>query len=143
MNTNTRPSSAPDSTDVPKGSSNRSFGLVFATVFAIIGLWPLMSGGPIRDWAMIVAGVLVVISFAIPSILTWPNRLWTRFGLLLHRVTNPIILGILFLLVFVPMALWLRIARRQPIRRLSDEEETFWHKPDSGTVNPDSFRKLY
>ena len=90
---------------------------------------------------MIVAGALVVVSFAIPFILTWPNRLWTRFGLLLHRVTNPIILGILFVLVFVPMALWLRLARRQPIRRLSDDEETFWRKPDSGTVDPDSFRK--
>jgi hypothetical protein len=31
-----------------QGSSDRSFGIVFTVVFAIIGLWPLIGGAPLR-----------------------------------------------------------------------------------------------
>ena len=34
--------------DTIQGSSNRSFGLVFAAVFAIIGLWPFIGDGTVR-----------------------------------------------------------------------------------------------
>ena len=36
-------------------SSDRSFGLVFAAVFALIGCWPLLHGRPPRWWALGVA----------------------------------------------------------------------------------------
>ena len=36
--------------DVEVGSE-RSFGLVFAVVFLIVGLWPLVDGDPARLWA--------------------------------------------------------------------------------------------
>ena len=129
--------------DPESKGSNKSFGLVFAAVFCVIGLWPIFSSEAVRWWSMATAFALAVIAFILPSILEWPNRLWTRFGLLLHRITNPILLGILFALVFIPMALWLRIARRQPISRRSADETTFWHKPAVRNVEPDSFRKLY
>ena len=125
------------------GSSDRSFGLVFACVFGLIGAWPVMSSGTPRWWAIGIALVLVLVSFTVPGILAWPNRLWTKFGLLLHRIMNPIVLGILFLFVFIPMAAWLRIAGRQPIRRMPGDENTFWQKPERDIVTPDSFRKLY
>jgi hypothetical protein len=133
----------PGTTQAEQKGSNKSFGLVFATVFVIVGLWPLLSSEPIRLWSIVVALGLVLISLLLPDILEQPNRLWTKFGLLLHRITNPLLLGILFLFVFVPMALWLRIVRRQPISRMSGNEETFWKRPTNPVIDPESFRKLY
>lgn len=53
--------------DEIKGGSNRSFGLVFAAVFAIIALWPLTGGGAVRLWALGIAVVRI-----------WPSLLPTR-----------------------------------------------------------------
>ena len=35
-----------------KLGSERAFGVVFALVFAAVGLWPLMTGGAERLWAL-------------------------------------------------------------------------------------------
>ena len=39
-----------------KTSSHRSFGWVFTGAFALLGVWPALSGGAVRWWSMIVAG---------------------------------------------------------------------------------------
>ena len=38
-----------------KISSNRSFGILFSIVFAVIAFWPLLSMGEIRVWSVIVS----------------------------------------------------------------------------------------
>ena len=46
-------------TDDVKGSSDRTFGLVFTVLFAVIGLWPLLGGNGVRVWSLgIAAGFL-------------------------------------------------------------------------------------
>ena len=79
-----------------QGSSDRSFGFVFSFVFVAVGLWPLLSGGGPRIWGLVIAGFFLVLALASPSILAPLNRQWTRFGLLLHKITNPIIMGLVF-----------------------------------------------
>ena len=37
------------------GSSDRSFGFVFAALFGIIGLWPLLDDGGVRWWSLAIA----------------------------------------------------------------------------------------
>lgn len=110
-----------------KGSSDRTFGLVFVVFFAVIGLWPLIGDGGIRIWSLAISAVLLVLSMARPSILAPLNRLWMRFGLLLHKVTNPIIMGLIFFLAVTPTALYLKIRRQDPLRRKIDKgARTYW-----------------
>ena len=73
--------------------SNRSFGIVFAVAFAIYACWPLLSGRELRLWAAGVAIACTVTAFIWPRLLAPLNQLWFRFGLLLHRVVNPIVMG--------------------------------------------------
>ena len=49
-------------------SSDRSFGLVFAVVFSIIGCWPLVHGEPLRGWALAVAAVFAVLALVRPQL---------------------------------------------------------------------------
>ena len=88
-----------------EGSSERSFGIVFGVVFSIIGLWPLLFGGGVRLWSLVVAGIFVGLAFIYPQSLATLNRLWFRFGLALAKITNPIIMGLLYVLIFVPVGL--------------------------------------
>jgi hypothetical protein len=48
--------------EVPPGASDRSFGLTFAIVFALIGLSPLVRGRPVHGWAFVVAAVVSLVA---------------------------------------------------------------------------------
>jgi len=99
------------------GSSNRSFGLVFAAFFGLVGLLPLILGRAPRTWAFGLGGVFLLVALLLPSVLAPLNRLWMRFGLLLHRVVSPIALGIMFFVVITPMG-WLMRAMGKDLLRL-------------------------
>ena len=82
-----------------KVSSDQSFGIVFALVFLAVGVW-VVSGGQSKGWFFFVSAALfLVVAIARPSILGPLNRAWAKFGLLLGRVINPVILGVVFFVV--------------------------------------------
>ena len=110
-----------------ESSSNRSFGLVFTGFFLIVGLLPLLYGHSLRIWALALAGVFLVTALAAPSLLAPLNRLWTKLGLLLHRIVSPIALGILFFGVVTPTGLLMRLLGHDPLRlRLDKTATTYW-----------------
>jgi hypothetical protein len=84
----------------------RSFGLATGlTVGALFGLalpWLLEHELPVWPWA--VAGALIGLGTAAPMLLRPVYRAWMAFGLLMSRVTTPLILGLMFLLVVTPIA---------------------------------------
>src|SRR5262245_33542209 len=97
-----------------RGGSDRSFGLVIATALTIISMLPLRTGGAVRYWLLIPATVLVLLALIAPTLLRPLNTLWTRFGVLLSRVVNPVVTALLFALVFVPVGLIARLHRHDP-----------------------------
>ena len=114
-------------TSPPAIPSNRSFGITIAVIFGLIGLVPLASGGPIRLWSLEVAGALLLVSFAVPQVLTWPNRLWMGFGRVAGRITNPLVLGLVFFLFVTPLSLMLRLFRNDLLSlRLDRKADTYW-----------------
>jgi hypothetical protein len=122
-----------------KGSSNRSFGIVFTIVFLIIGLIPLINSGPIRVWSLGLGAAFLLTSFIKPEILQPLNNLWTRFGLLLSKIMNPIILGILFFLVVTPIGMLMRIFSGNPMKpKFDPTAQSYWIKRDPPGPKPES-----
>ena len=116
-----------DRSGTVKSSSDRAFGIVFATLFVVVGVLPLFSGGAVRVWSLAVAAMFLAAALLRPALLAPLNRLWTRFGLLLHRIVSPVVLGIMFFAVITPMA-WIRRALgNDPLRLRFDREAcTYW-----------------
>lgn len=107
--------------------SNRSFGMVFTVVFLIVGLAPMIKRGEVRAWALIVAGLFLILGLSNSPVLTPLNRLWMKFGLLLHHIVSPLILGILFYGTITPMAWILRLLGKDPMRRALDKNTpSYW-----------------
>lgn len=128
-----------------KGGSNRSFGIVFSVVFAIIGFWPILfSDGPVYWWALAVSLVFLVLALAVPRSLELPNRLWTKLGLLLHRVVNPIIMGLIFYVVFTPMGLLIRMLGKDLLNTKHDATaKSYWVVREPPGPSPESMRRQY
>ena len=99
-----------------KLGSERAFGVVFALVFAVVGLWPLMEGGAVGAWALGIGAVFILVALARPGLLRPLNRLWFRFGLLLNKVVNPLVMGLLFYFTVTPIGLLMRALGKDPLR---------------------------
>lgn len=99
--------------------SPRAFGMVFATVFALIGLYPLVfleRSSP--QWVFLgLAALMLSIAMVVPHVLQPLNKCWFRFGLLVSKVMNPLILGIIFFGLFTPMSLLMRLIGRDALSR--------------------------
>lgn len=110
-----------------KGSSDRSFGLVFATFFLIVALLPLLLGHDVKLWALGVAGLFLILALVAPKLLAPFNRFWTRFGILLHRIVSPVALGVLFYGVVMPTGLLMRLVGKDPLHlRLDKSANSYW-----------------
>ncbi len=110
-----------------KPSSDRAFGLLFAVVFALIALWPLLDDAGPRWWGLAVAGAFAFMALAAPQVLAPANRLWHRFGLLLGRLVNPLVMGLLFYLVVTPTGLILRAFGKDFLRLAREPEaDSYW-----------------
>ena len=97
----------------------RNFGLTFGAVIAVLfGLffpWLLEVSLPLWPWALW-AG-FAAWGLLAPRSLRPFYRLWMRFGILLSKVTTPIILGIVYYLVITPTGLIAGLFRSDPMRR--------------------------
>jgi Saxitoxin biosynthesis operon protein SxtJ len=100
--------------------SDRSFCFVFTGVFLVVGLWPLLRGGPFRTWALIAAAIFLLIGLVAPKAVHGLNVAWMKLALLIAKVTNPIVTALLFFLVFTPFALFFRVIGRDALRLRKD-----------------------
>jgi hypothetical protein len=108
-------------------SSNRTFGLVFGAVFAIVGVWPLLRHGEApRLWALAPAAAFLALAVLAPERLALLNRLWFKLGLALHSVVSPLIMGLLFYGAVTPMALTLRLMGKDLLRLRRGGEASYW-----------------
>jgi hypothetical protein len=118
---------SPEPQETVKQSSNRTFGLVFAVFFALVAILPLLRGHAARLWALPVGALFLVAALAAPQMLTPLNRAWTALGTLLHAVVNPLVLGVLFYLVFPPFGWVLRRRGKDFLRlRPAPGAPTYW-----------------
>ena len=119
-----------------KVGSERSFGVVFAIVFTIIGVWPLLSGGELRFWSLLVAAVFLGLGYIAPGVLRPLNILWFKFGMLLGRIIAPIVISLLFFITVTPTGLIMRMLRKDILRlKLDRNAKSYWISR-SKTENP-------
>ena len=130
--------------DEAKGGSDRAFGLVMAAAAATYALWPLFGGEAPRPWVLAICGALAALAFVRPVVLAPFNRAWTRFGLLLNRIVNPLVLGLLFFATVTPTALILRAMGKDPLRlRFEPDAQTYWIERRPPGPEPETMRNQF
>ncbi|MGE4218629.1 MAG: SxtJ family membrane protein [Alphaproteobacteria bacterium] len=126
------------------GSSDRGFGIVFAVVFTIVGLWPLTGDRDPRWWSVALAAAFLLAALLRPGVLAPLNRLWTRFGLLLHKIVNPLVMGLMFFVVITPMGIVMRMAGKDPMRlRRDGAASTYWIAREPPGPEPQSMKNQF
>jgi Saxitoxin biosynthesis operon protein SxtJ len=108
-------------------SSDRSFGVVFAGVFALIACWPLWSAQSPRWWALGLAATFALAAVIRPQILHPFNRAWLALGRLLHLVVSPLVMGAIFFLCVTPIG-WVMRRRGKDVLSLARRSDlsSYW-----------------
>ena len=133
-----------DRKDAPEVHSERSFGTVFAVVFLIIALWPLIRWQQPRIWALALAALFGGIAWTAPRLLRPLNLLWFRFGILLHHVMSRVVLTALFFLTVVPIGFIYRLLGKDPLRLKLDHSQTsYWIAREPPGPPPDSMANQF
>lgn len=135
------PFSAKSDNSKISGSTDRSFGLVFTIFFLIVSMLPLLHGHGIRVWAIILSSVFLALALIAPKLLAPLNVLWARFGMVLHRIASPIVLGVLFYGVFMPTGLLMRLVGKDLLRLHLDKNiDTYWIERLPSSLSPESLK---
>jgi hypothetical protein len=129
--------------DLP-GSSDRVFGLVFSVFWSVVALAPVIKGRSIRVWAVTLAAAFLISGLVRPNVLRPLNQVWQRFGQLLQKLTNPIVMAILFFSSIVPFGLILRLLNRDVLRlKWERGSVTYWIPRNPPGPPPESMKDQF
>jgi hypothetical protein len=130
--------------DHVKSSSDRGFGQVFAGFFALTSALSYWKGGVGWHWMLPLAAIFLIAAYAAPGVLAPLNKLWTKLGLLIYKVMNPIILGLLFFVTIMPIGLLMRAFGKDFLRMKIDRNaKSYWIERTPPGPPPKSMRNQF
>lgn len=100
----------------------RSFGLTAGLIVAVVFgvLFPWLLGRATPWWPWVIAAVLGGWAWVAPISLRHLYRVWMRFGLLMGRITTPLILGLTYFLLITPLGFGRGLLGRDAMERRFD-----------------------
>ena len=111
-----------------KISSNRSFGILFSILFALIAFWPIINGNPLRLWFIPVSVIFLVLGLLNSKLLNPLNVVWVKFGELLGRIIAPIVMAIIYFIIVTPIGLFMRLIGKDLLNIKFSQANTYWIK---------------
>lgn len=125
-----------------KPPSERSTGLVFAAVGVVVAVL-FRHTQAVWITAVALAAFFLVASLAAPRILRPLNWAWFRLSLLLNRIVNPVVMLLMFAVVFVPMGLIMRLWRDPLVHRRKPGFASYWIARTPSTEAGHSMRNQF
>ena len=105
--------------------SERSTGLVFAAVAAIVAVL-YRTDGVVLSAALAIAAALLAVSLTVPRVLRPLNIAWFKFAMLLSKVMNPVVMLILFAIAIVPFGVVMQLGYDPLRRQRRREAKSYW-----------------
>lgn len=107
--------------------SNQKFGFFFAAIFLLASSYLYYVGSEVMVYILVaICGVFLIVTIINADALLPLNKLWMKFGILLGKIVSPIIMGIIFFGIFTPIAILMRLFRRDELRLSFKKKKTHW-----------------
>ena len=123
--------------------SNRKFGFFFTGVFGVVATYLYITNN--TEWSYIFGSIslgFLTVTIINANLLLSLNKLWIRFGLLLGMIVSPIILGVIFFGLFTPIAIIMRLSRRDELRLNFNKKSSHWILR-SEPIKSESFKQQF
>jgi hypothetical protein len=123
--------------------SNRNFGFFFTIVFFLIGNIFHKNLDYISNIFYFLSILLFFTSIFRPKFLFNFNKLWMKFGLMLGSIVGPFVLGLIFLFLFTPVSLFMKLVRRDYLRIKYYNKKTYWINRAEESSALDTFKNQF
>jgi hypothetical protein len=110
-----------------ESGSEKSFGIVFAVVFLLISLYPLVDNKDVHLWSLIISLIFFLLAYVAPKVLSVPNKLWFKLGMALGAVVAPVVMALVYFSTVVPIGLIMRLMGKDLLRQKLDKNtKSYW-----------------
>jgi hypothetical protein len=124
--------------------SDRVFGLVMAAALVAVTSLNAWHAGRVWPWTGGLAALFLVAGLVRPSILHPLNLMWLKFGLLLHRVVNPVVMALLFYGTVLPTGLVMRMMGKDLLRlKRQPDADSYWIVREPPGPLPETMRDQF
>jgi uncharacterized protein involved in cysteine biosynthesis len=122
----------------------RKFGILFAVVFGLIGLYMLWRGRGYWYYMPIVGGVFLAGGvFAYPflrPVYMW----WMKFAFVLAWINTRILLSVFFFLIVTPIGAGMRLVCRDLLdEKIEKNRSSYWSRREKKDFDKASYERLF
>ena len=121
----------------------RKFGMTMGMVFFIISalfLFRQKYTGTL--FSLLVSCVFFIMGLILPVLLKPVYIIWMRFALILGWINTRVILFILFILVFTPLGLLMKLFKADLLER-KKKAESYWKPKEKIVFNPVNYERRF
>ena len=99
----------------------REFGILIGFGIPLFFGWliPLISGHGFRFWSLFIGIIFICFGVFIPSLLFYPYKAWMAIGKYLGWINSHIILGLVFIIILQPIAIFMRFLGYDPLKKIN------------------------
>ena len=114
--------------------SDKKFGIIFSSFFILINIIVYFYSLKVNYILFVFTFILILITFLKPGILRPFNVLWVRLGFFLGSFMPPLFMGLLFIIIFIPIGVFLKILKINLMDTdIIQNKKTFWKEPERET----------
>jgi hypothetical protein len=121
--------------------TNLKFGLFFSLVFSILFVYLFFNDSTWKYLALASALTFLFLAIFKPVALTLLNEFWFKLGSFLGKIVSPLVLGLIFLTLFTPIAIIMRLSGRDELKLKKVNAVSYWI--DRKELDPDSFKNQF
>tara|TARA_B100000579_G_C22774814_1_gene826013 strand:- start:1014 stop:1412 length:399 start_codon:yes stop_codon:yes gene_type:complete len=130
--------------DELKLPSNRKFGLTFSFIFFIIFLYFFFTSDYYLSYLFLFFSIIFLFfGIIFPNYLSKLNKAWMMLGLLLGKIVNPIVLGIIYFGLFTPIGLFRKIIGKDELKLKPKNINSYWQQREKISITPESFKDQF
>ena len=124
--------------------SNRKFGLTFSFIFIIFSLYFFLTSNFYLSYLFVFFSIIFLFfGIIFPDYLSKLNKAWMILGLLLGKIVNPIVLGIIYFGLFTPIGLFRKIIGKDELKLKFKNINSYWLQRENINITPETFKDQF
>ena len=120
-----------------KKSSEKSFGILFSTIFFLIAIWFFLEDGKIIFWALALAFIFLFVAFLKKELLKPLNIAWIKLGEVLGKIIAPLVMALIFFFILTPLSFIIRIFGKDLLKLKLSKDNSYWIKREKNITTMD------
>lgn len=123
--------------------SNQKFGYFFTIILFVASIYFYFKEINIAFYILGIGSIFFsLITFLKAEILMPLNKLWMSFGLVLGMIVSPIVMGLIFFMIFTPIGILMRLFGRDELLLQFKKKPSYWSKRNHD-IYSNSFRRQF